>query len=704
MSVRLQELNPGLGPSRAGEVAGALVEDLVFLRLAEFRDIIGSDTLKSLIPEKDGGLEPLVSLLAGFNEWTGLALFEPGLYESVVFPFAETSGFLRELCSRRFFPREEPEEILGALLEVMISDRRQTGSFYTPSRIVDRVMEEVLPHILPQGSLAREELYVLDPSCGSGNFLLAGYRGFLRHEERYLASRPSGLFYPLIRLPDGGRALDWDLRRRILERHFFGVDLDERALNAARRGLALMALRGFSMHDRTPRPLGFLERNLRRGDSLVDQNLAQQADLFAPGPPRALVPFPWRDSERGFGEILSGGGFHAVVGNPPWLSLKGRHKMPAYTPELVDYLLGEFHANTYRPNLFEIFIRRAVELLREGGYNAFVVPDRMADNIQFEELRRFLFEQGEMLMMHFREPFPGVVADTLIYLFRKTRRPGHRRRMIVSDASSGERREVSQSVLGRRRPGAAGLPAALMMGGREDIESLLARVEKAGKKPLREYFETGVGFIARPGRLRPEREFPGMRAAVKGEHVQPYSRSGAVYIVFEDRNLAGGTHRISKLTHPQRILLRKTGPRLIAAIDATGDLPEQSLYFLNLRDRKLCQGYDLRYFLGLLNSRLLSFYYRRRLITNPASTPQLKKVHLDRLPIRPINFKADEDRYACERLVELVKERERAGKQDPELDARIDRVVYELYGLSESDRLVVESLASRGGRARGSSA
>ncbi len=695
LAERFSVLNPGLEPEQARKVAENMIADLTFLRLAELRDILPPDTLRTLVPEKDDALPGFVSLLDELNQKAGLPLFEPRLYESHILPGHQISEFIRELRSKRFFPHDMPEEILGALLEVMSSrppgpsDQRHTGRFYTPGRIVDKVLDEVLPLLLPQGSLMRKELYLLDPSCGSGNFLFAAYRGFLKHEERYLASRPSGLFYPLIRLPDGSRALEWPLRQKVLAEHIFGVDLDENALNAACRGLALIALRGFPILKDSPPPLYFLRKNLRQGDSLIDQELAQQAELFAPSLPRPLIPFVWQDREQGFGRILSSGGFHAVVGNPPWLSLKGRHRIPAYTPELVEHLLKEFRADTYRPNLFEIFIRRGVELLREGGYNSFVVPDRMAMNLQFQSLREFLLERGELLRLHFREPFPGVVADTLIYVFRKTTKPRRQRKLIVSDVD-GMRREVSPRLLGKQKS------AALLVGGEPDLSDLLRKIELAGRKPLREFFETGVGFIARPGKITSRRTWPDQRRVVKGGHVVPYKRRGEAHIRFEDRNLAGGTKNLSKLTNLKRILLRKTGPRLTAAIDETGDLPEQSLYFLNLRERRLCKAYDLHYFLGLLNSRLLNLYYRHRLITNPASTPQLKKVHLDIIPLRPIRFKVSEDRELYESLVYLVKERVLQSKDNPDLEERIDALVYDLYGLSE--RQLVDSLATPGER------
>jgi len=42
----------------------------------------------------------------------------------------------------------------------------------------------------------------------------------------------------------------------------------------------------------------------------------------------------------------------------------------------------------------------------------------------------------------------------------------------------------------------------------------------------------------------------------------------------------------------------------------------------------------------LINSSLFKFYYIEKLVTNRDTTPQLKKIHLDRFPIKKIEFTA----------------------------------------------------------------
>lgn len=117
------------------------------------------------------------------------------------------------------------------------------------------------------------------------------------------------------------------------------------------------------------------------------------------------------------------------------------------------------------------------------------------------------------------------------------------------------------------------------------------------------------------------------------------------------------------------------------------------------------------YLLGLLNSGTLSSYLR--MISTPYSGGYLalNRQYIEQLPIRTIDFSDPEDVARHDRMVGLVErmlalherlaeakiERERTvvGHQISATDRQIDRLVYELYGLTEEEIEVVEEAAAR---------
>jgi len=124
--------------------------------------------------------------------------------------------------------------------------------------------------------------------------------------------------------------------------------------------------------------------------------------------------------------------------------------------------------------------------------------------------------------------------------------------------------------------------------------------------------------------------------------------------------------------------------------------------------------FSMKYLLGLLNSRLMSFLYPHVSNKMVAETfPRLSVRDVKRLPIRPINFSNPTEKAQHDRMVSLVERMLElhanaygigAGKQSPRTpqekemlareiestDAEIDRLVYELYGLTEEEIKVVE--------------
>ena len=69
------------------------------------------------------------------------------------------------------------------------------------------------------------------------------------------------------------------------------------------------------------------------------------------------------------------------------IGVKGKFANDICTPDELDYLIKAYAGDTYRPNVYEYFVRRAISLVKGGGYQAFVVPDRLGFNQQFSKLR-----------------------------------------------------------------------------------------------------------------------------------------------------------------------------------------------------------------------------------------------------------------------------------------------------------------------------
>jgi hypothetical protein len=115
----------------------------------------------------------------------------------------------------------------------------------------------------------------------------------------------------------------------------------------------------------------------------------------------------------------------------------------------------------------------------------------------------------------------------------------------------------------------------------------------------------------------------------------------------------------------------------------------------------------MRYFTGLLNSRLLDWVMKKVSTTFHGGYFAANKQFLVQLPIRAIDLNVRKDKSAHDKIVTLVDSmlalhkqlaaaKSQAQKtviqrQIDATDAEIDRLVYDLYGLTKKEIAIVEA-------------
>ncbi len=183
----------------------------------------------------------------------------------------------------------------GAYMVAMGADRRETGSHYTPKSLTESIVKETLEPVAYIGPAEGKEradwqlkspselldLKVCDPAMGSGAFLVQVCRWLSeRLVEAWEVAEKSGKI-----VSSEGEVLEaigkheplstraeerlLTARRLIAERCLYGVDMNPLAVELAKLSIWLVTLA-------KGRPFGFLDHNLRHGDSLLGiQNLDQ---------------------------------------------------------------------------------------------------------------------------------------------------------------------------------------------------------------------------------------------------------------------------------------------------------------------------------------------------------------------------------------------------------------------------------------------
>ena len=119
----------------------------------------------------------------------------------------------------------------------------------------------------------------------------------------------------------------------------------------------------------------------------------------------------------------------------------------------------------------------------------------------------------------------------------------------------------------------------------------------------------------------------------------------------------------------------------------------QSIYNIYSKPKN---SLNLKYILAIINSRLLNYYFYKKIITNADVFPYIKGIHLQNLPVKKIESEKQEAYISIvEKILLLTAEDNYLNDSRKQLQVKkyeeaIDNLVYQLYGLTEGEIKIVE--------------
>lgn len=441
---------------------------------------------------------------------------------------------------------------------------------------------------------------------------------------------------------------DTKCRLAVLRDSIFGIDVDPGAVDVTRQALGMAVSAG-----KTPPAsvAAILKRNIRLGDALLD-------------------PFgAWEHS------------FDLVLGNPPYLSYSGRQAVPL-PGESEQHFRRQYLSARGWMTAHGLFVEKS---LRDFSRRmvAFVLPDQVGHLEGYRSMREVVGELSSVAEVRYwgESVFDRAVTPVLT---------------LIADA----RHDGPATIIDRD-----GNSCARILHGGEAWEhrrhaSLLAKLFRNARTLDGEVADPGVHTGNCGHKL--VAEWPvaapvptGRDRVLEGKQVGRYScavPTKSLRLDYEPREGEYYSIRSEQRYRQARYLIRQTAAHPIVG-------PRRhAVYFRNslLALYPPTDGTDVRFLVGLLNSRLLRFAYQSLVReSRQVAFPQVKVGSLRKLPIRRIATAKDRavhDRIVATvcRLLSAKAKREPDGLRIAQLDSRLDRLVYDLYGLTELERAAVE--------------
>ncbi|MCC7222346.1 MAG: N-6 DNA methylase [Chitinophagales bacterium] len=592
--------------------------------------------------------------------------------------------------------------------------RKAGGVYYTPQYIVDYIVKNTIGKLLDTSvgsSLTPKEISkikIVDPACGSGSFLIGAYHFLLSwHKDFYTQNGVSTSLNARskkdnVLTPTG--ELTTAEKKRILLNNIFGVDLDSNAVEVTKLSLLLKCMEGETketieaqaklFHDRI---LPTLDNNIKSGNSLIDLDYYDHELDF--GEERKIKPFSWKNA---FPDIFQQGGFDCVIGNPPYVKVSDK--------KIFDYFNRKFIHQDYQQDLYLIFLEQYKYLLQPKGKLGVIIPNTWLQSIKFCNIRKYLTtEYVWQKILHINEHIFKAVVDTHVLVFEKSKPKNNE---VVIDIFEKNIFNEHQKIKQNSLPNNGDIINILT---KENDKNLFEKIKELSN-PIQEIstvyngvkpFEKGKGNPPQTADIMQAKPYVAENQAKpkKGKNWLPLLRGSLInrYTNFWDENSwidygvwLAAPRDPKVFDAKEKIVVRQTSDRIIATLIGANIICRNNLHVIisNKLNHKLI--------LGLLNAKLIDFYYFQINPERGEALAEVKKTHVEQLPI-PKNISKNQESEIIklvEQLLQLNKdklrvhlasEKERIENRILYAENKINQLVYDLYELTTEERQQIEA-------------
>jgi type I restriction-modification system DNA methylase subunit len=693
------------------------IDRIIFLRIAEDRSVEPYGNLKIALKQGDY----YQNLFSIFKE-------ADDKYNSGIFNFKKDqisknlkvdNKVIKTIINELYYPESPYEfsvlsvEILGSAYEQFLGKviritpahhakieekpevRKAGGVYYTPQYIVEYIVKNTVGKLI-DGKTPKEisKIKIVDPACGSGSFLIGAYQYLLDfHKNYYSDNGKSSKGKKENTLTPAGHLTTAE-KKRILLNNIFGVDIDVNAVEVTKLSLLLKCMEGetsasiahqLSMfHERV---LPTLDENIKDGNSLVDTDFYQN-ELFEVE--KKIKPFSWKNN---FSEIFKQGGFDVVIGNPPYVMLQNLE-----TREVFNYALEKFHSAKYKVDTYQLFIEQSIKLIKDEGLLGFITPNTFLKNIHAEPLRKFILENtiiNEILLFNY-SVFLAASVDTCIFIFEKGKATKKNEFAVnISDVAFEVKKfsSIDQSAFASNNRTDFNLLIS------DNDSGVLNKISK-NSKPLINFCGAyfGIQTFDRNKYVSKEKTNNHFEPVIDGGNIEPYNLKPSKEFVdyIPSAIKSGGNEAIYR---QDRICIRQIGAYPIATFVPANIFTLNTIYNVYLKEKNLA---NLKFLLGITNSNATRFFWKKNNSDEKKTFPKIKKEAILSLPIPTITKDNkslhDEIVKLVDQLLKLNEEKAetklqtKINQQQSKIDYcenRINEIVYQLYGLTEEEIIIV---------------
>jgi hypothetical protein len=427
------------------------------------------------------------------------------------------------------------------------------------------------------------------------------------------------------------------------------------------------------------------------------QKVAQQVSSFDPYDQNQSSG--WFDPEWMFGLI---NGFDILIGNPPYGIVKSTNTEKHILAQYQAYYTADF-----KINLYALFLEKSIKLSKDGGVNSFIIPDSSLNLPAFKKLREYILKTAQLeFIAHYNEDVfeSAAVGKSVILSYSK----GTKGETFLFRSFKNSL-EFEESIIDNSKVKKDNDLKFVYKSNESDADLLLDKL-KSLKNKLSDYCDVYDGI--NPGSeeikdtlITDRRIDSDSKKIIDGKCFYKYTPIDwdGSYIYYNPEYVEklrrkieskGGafTARIIKKTNffiQPKIITRQTADTIIGTIDISKYYVKNSVHSTLLK-KEYSNSISLSYILGILNSKLIEWFYKTESLESGRLFPQVKIERLRNLPII-----ISKDKNIIKQIENIVGKTIESKSSNPDKDThklenQIDELVYKLYDLTGEEINIIE--------------
>lgn len=404
--------------------------------------------------------------------------------------------------------------------------------------------------------------------------------------------------------------------------------------------------------------------------------------------------FEWRFE---FPEVLNDDGdfvgFDVVIGNPPYVDLKELDN------NLVKFIFSNYPTSSNRVNLYSTFVEKAFSLLKTEGYFSFIIPNSILMGSSYQSLRNLIKNEIYGIVKLPEKVFEDASVETVIIEFKKNGVFNSCQTLSYKKDDEVSELDITLKFTVPKTSWEIYDEPKFNIYISDEILKPLNKIHGKGKR-LEDIADFTLGitpydkYKGHSKELIENKEFHSdvkltdeYKPLIKGENIVPY---------YVDEKENGYIKYGSWLGAPREERFF-TAPRVIVRQIVSGNPPkiyagytDKALYFTQIGFSIIPKS-DITVFeiTALLNSKLMNFYHKYLFLD--IEKELFQKILIENCKLFPC--KPFKDSNAVKSIIEkIIKAKSSSAETDTtEFEIILDKMIYELYELTEEEIKIIEN-------------